>query len=105
MNNNPVFINTCLFKKSFSRVRDYSKAYGNRIGFEILSMFDLPEFEQALRDNLDVLQEHQIAFHGPVFCAEHSAARGSAEYEETMRHVRRTLQYARILTADISPCI
>ena len=60
-------------------------------------MFDLPEFEQALRDNLDVLQEHQIAFHGPVFCAEHSAARGSAEYEETMRHVRRTLQYARIL--------
>ena len=47
MNNNPVFINTCLFKKSFSRVRDYSKAYGNRIGFEILSMFDLPEFEQA----------------------------------------------------------
>ena len=97
MNNNPVFINTCLFKKSFSRVRDYSKAYGNRIGFEILSMFDLPEFEQALRDNLDVLQEHQIAFHGPVFCAEHSAARGSAEYEETMRHVRRTLQYARIL--------
>lgn len=95
---NPIFINTCLFGgQSFSRVRDYGAVYGGRLGFEILAMFDLPEFEENLRGCLDVLLEHRISFHGPVYFAEHSAARGTAQYEETMRHVLLTLQYAKIL--------
>lgn len=95
--NKPVMIDTCLFGKNVSRVREYAQAYGDRIGFEVLAMFDLPDFEQALTENLDVLEEHSISFHGPVFEAEHSAARGTAEYEKTMYHIRLTLKYARIL--------
>lgn len=95
---NPIFINTCPFGgASFSRVRDYAAAYGKRLGFEILSMFDLPEFEGELRGCLDVLQEHRIGFHGPVYFAEHSAAKGTEQYEETMRHVLLTFKYAKIL--------
>ena len=101
MNTRPVYIDTCLFgSSSLSRVRDYSRVYGDKIGFEILAMFDLRDYEKALRDNLDVLQKHRISFHGPVYCVEHSAARGTAEYEESMRHVRLTYQYAQILRSS-----
>lgn len=101
MNTKPVYIDTCLFgSSSLSRVRDYSRVYGDKIGFEILAMFDLRDYEKALRDNLDVLQKHRISFHGPVYCVEHSAARGTAEYEESMRHVRLTYQYAQILRSS-----
>jgi len=97
----PLLINTCVFgAERFSDVRDYIAAYGNRIGFEILAMFDLPDFEDRLRENLDLLAGCSISFHGPVYCAEHSAPRGSAEYEETMWHVRKTLEYARILHSE-----
>lgn len=94
----PIFINTCLFGEAFfSRVCNYAASYGSRLGFEILAMFDLPKFEDELIKTLNELRKHQIAFHGPVFCAEHSAARGTAEYEETMYHVGLTRKYAEIL--------
>ena len=97
----PVLINTCVFgAEHFSDVREYAAAYGDRIGFEILAMFDLPVFEDRLRENLDLLADYSISFHGPVYCAEHSAPRGSAQYEETMWHVRKTLEYARILHSE-----
>ena len=95
---NPIYINTCPFGGSgFSRVRDYAGTYGDKLGFEILAMFDLPDFEENLRGCLDVLQEHRIAFHGPVYFAEHSAAKGTEQYRETMHHVLLTLQYAKLL--------
>ena len=94
----PIFVNTCVYgAKKFPMVRDYIGDYGHRIGFEILSMFDLPEFEDRLKESLDCLEAQAISFHGPVFCAEHSAPKGSREYEETMWHIRKTLQYARPL--------
>ena len=41
MNTRPVYIDTCLFgSSSLSRVRDYSRVYGDKIGFEILAMFE-----------------------------------------------------------------
>lgn len=97
MSNNSIYINTCLFGDHLSRVQEYAQAYGGRLGFEILAMFDMPDFEQSLRENLALLQEHPVAFHGPVFRVEHAAPRGTRQYEESMHHVRLTLKYARIL--------
>lgn len=97
MSNNSIYINTCLFGDHLSRVQEYAQAYGGRLGFEILAMFDMPDFEQSLRENLALLKEHPVAFHGPVFRVEHAAPRGTRQYEESMHHVRLTLKYARIL--------
>lgn len=98
MNTHPLFINTCVFGAvKFPLIREYSKIWGSRIGFEILSMFDLPDFEDRLRENLDVLEKHRITFHEPVFFVEHSAPRGSAVYEQSMWHIRKTYEYAKRL--------
>ena len=93
-----IYVNTCVYgAEKMEKVRDYSQAFGNAIGFEILSMFDLPDFEEKLTSALPVLERHRISFHGPVFCAEHSAKRGTKAYEETMWHVNKTFEYAKRL--------
>lgn len=98
MGKQPIFVNTCVYgAKKFPLVRDYIEEYGADIGFEILSMFDLADFEPNLKASLDILEQQAISFHGPVFCAEHSAPKGSPEYEETMWHIGKTLEYARPL--------
>ena len=44
---NDVFVNTCVFAaKKMHLLPDYANRYQGRIGFEILSMFDLPDFEE-----------------------------------------------------------
>ena len=96
--NGVVFVNTCVFGiGKLQKVQEYSDCYKDRIGFEVLPMFDLPEFEGKFQEVLPILAEHPIRFHGPVFGAEHSAKRGSDAYEETMVHIRKTLPYAREL--------
>lgn len=93
-----LYINTCVFGASgLERIPELIRRYPGRIGFEVLSMFDLAVFEPALRGVLDNLAAVPVSFHGPVYEAEHSAARGSAAYERTMFHVRKTLEYARLL--------
>ncbi len=93
-----VSVNTCVFGPGkLSRIRTYSDRYGDALGFEVLAKFDLADFEEELKGALPVLEKHRISFHGPVYGAEHSARRGSPEYEETMRHIRKTLPYARYL--------
>ncbi len=96
-----VDINTCVFgREQLYKAGEYSDMYRNQVGFEILSKFDLPEFETELQETLPVFEKHHIGFHGPVFCAEHSAPRGSAAYEETMMHIHKTLPYAKHLKSD-----
>lgn len=91
-------INTCVFGvEKMEKVPAYAEAYGDKIGFEILAMFDLPEFEEELKAYLPVFSASPVSFHGPVFQAEHSAKRGTKEYEETMWHVKKTYEYAKIL--------
>nr|MBQ6242017.1 sugar phosphate isomerase/epimerase [Lachnospiraceae bacterium] len=94
----PICINTCVFGTGkMDRIPELLGRYPGRLGFEILSMFDLPDFEPALRQQLDALASCPVSFHGPVYECEHSAARGTEAYERTMFHVRKTLEYARLL--------
>ncbi len=96
--NRRIYINTCVFGAAkMEKVPEYTASYDQEIGFEILSMFDLPEFEGKLKAQLPSFEASSISFHGPVFCAEHSAKRGTKEYEETMWHVRKTYEYAKAL--------
>ena len=94
----PVFINTCVFGvKKMPLIKDYVERYRDDIGFEILSMFDLPDFEQALINAVPYFETQQISFHGPVFFTEHSAPKGTKAYESSMWHVNKTFEYAKRL--------
>lgn len=100
-NSELVYVNTCVYgAEKLPLIEDYRRRYGDRIGFEVLSMFDLPDFEPQLNRCLETLKSCPVSFHGPVFCAEHSAPKGSAAYEETMWHIRKTEEYARILKSS-----
>ena len=100
MSDRTIYINTCVYGTAkLDLVPDYDAKYGQKIGFEILPMFDLKEYEEKLTPVLPVFRAHMISFHGPVFCAEHSAKRGTDAYEETMWHVKKMFPYAKELHA------
>lgn len=95
-----IFIDTCgLPRCQLESAKIYREAFKDRaeIGFELLPMFDMPDFEPNLAANLDFLREGPVCFHEPVFFVEHSAPKGSLEYEQSMHHIMLTKKYAEIL--------
>ena len=96
------YLNTCVFPRSHLEAgKIYRDRFGPSLGFELLMMFDLPDFEENLKQNLDLLAGGPVRFHEPVFGVEHSAPRGSAAWEEGMYHLRLTQKYARILHPSV----
>ena len=84
--------------------RVYREAFGTSLGFELLLMFDLPEFEQSLEKNRDLFTEGPLHFHEPVWGVDHSAPKGSRAYEESMYHMRLTRKWAGILHPEAMVC-
>ena len=93
-----IYIDTCVLPRSrLGTARLYREHFSPFLGFELLMMFDLPDFEDSLRNNLDLFTGVPLMFHEPVWGVEHSAPKGSAAYEEGMYHLRLTAKYAEIL--------
>ena len=67
-------------------------------------MFDLADFEDNLKRNLDLFAGGPLLFHEPVWGVEHSAPRGSTAWEEGMYHLRLTAKYAKILRPAAMVC-
>ena len=84
--------------------RIYRECFGPSLGYELLMMFDLPDFEENLRRNLDLFADGPLVFHEPVWGVEHSAPRGSAAYEEGLYHLRLTRKFAEILRPEKMVC-
>ena len=92
------YIDTCVLPRSQLETGSiYRERFGASLGFELLMMFDLPDFEENLKRNLDQFASGPLVFHEPVWGVEHSAPRGSAEWEDGMYHLRLTQKYAEIL--------
>lgn len=93
-----VYVDTCVLPRCrMETAKIYRERFGSRLGFEFLPMFDMAEFEANLKENLDVFMECPLDFHEPVFCVEHTAKKGTIEYEESMYHINLTKKYADIL--------
>ncbi|MBR4503198.1 MAG: TIM barrel protein [Clostridia bacterium] len=93
-----IFIDTCVLPRAHLEAgRIYRERFGRSLGFELLMMFDLDDFEDDLKKNLDLFSSGPLMFHEPVWGVEHTAPRGSAAWEEGMRHLRLTQKYALIL--------
>ena len=93
-----IYIDTCVLPRArLEAGRVYRDRFGSSLGFELLPMFDLPDFEANLEKNLDLFAGGPVVFHEPVWGVEHSAPKGSPAYEEGMYHIRLTKKYADIL--------
>ena len=93
-----IYIDTCVLPRSrLETGRIYRERYGPSLGFELLMMFDLPDFEDSLKKNLDLFAEGPLIFHEPVWGVEHAAPRGSLLWEQGMYHLRLTQKYTAIL--------
>ena len=93
-----IYIDTCVLPRCrLEEGRAYLRDPGENIGFECLPMFDLADFEANLEKNLPLFCESPLVFHEPVWGVEHTAPKGSPEYEEGMYHIRLTRKYAGML--------
>ena len=91
-------MDTCVLPRSrLETARIYRERFGAGLGFELLPMFDLPDFEENLKGNLALFREGPLLFHEPVWGVEHGAPKGSPAYESGMFHLRLTRKYAQIL--------
>ena len=93
-----ICIDTCVLPRcQLETAKIYREAFGDNVYFEILPMFDMPGFESNLEANIDFFSEGPVSFHEPVFFVEHSAPKGSPEYERSMYHLMLTKKFADIL--------
>lgn len=93
-----IYIDTCVLPRAkLENGQIYRDEFGRKLGFELLAMFDLPDFEENLKKNRDMFLEGPLFFHEPVWGVEHSAPRGSEAYEESMYHMKLTRKWAEIL--------
>ena len=100
-----IYIDTCVLPRSrLETGRIYRNRFGAELGFELLMMFDLPDFEDSLKRNRDLFAQGPLLFHEPVWGVDHAAPRGSVLYEEGMRHIRLTQKWARILRPEAMVC-
>ena len=93
-----LYIDTCVLPRSQMQTgKIYREHFGPDFGFELLMMFDLPDFEENLEQNLELFQSGPLTFHEPVWGVEHTAPKGSTEWEEGMYHLRLTKKFTEIL--------
>ena len=100
-----IYIDTCVLPRSLLETgRLYRDRFGTSLGFELLMMFDLPDFEPSLKRNLDLFSGAPLLFHQPVWEVEPSAPKDSAAWEKSLYHLRLTQKYAGILHPEAMVC-
>ncbi len=100
-----IYIDTCVLPRSHMETgKIYRDRFGAGLGFELLMMFDLPDFEANLRANSSLFSGGPLVFHEPVWGVEHSAPKGSREYDDGMYHILKTQEWANILRPTFMVC-
>ncbi len=73
-----LYVDTCVLPRcALETGRIYRERFGSSLGFELLMMFDLPNFEENLKNNLNLFPEGPLLFHEPVWGVDHAAKRGT----------------------------
>ena len=93
-----IYVDTCVLPRNrLETAQVYRERFGNGLGFEILMMFDMSEFEENFLKNIDFFAEGPLMFHEPVLGVDHAFPRGSTVWEEGMYHLRLTKKFAEVL--------
>lgn len=95
-----LFVSTNMYGLGkLKNLKNFVNIYGDKVGFEIFPLFHKEGYEDELKMQIFSLQKTAVSFHGPYYCAEHSAPKGSEEYEKTMDMVKTTLEYCKLLNS------
>lgn len=62
------------------------------VGIEIFPIFKDDYFNQTIKENLDKINQYQTSLHGPYFNIEHSAPKGTAEYDFAVSEFKEVLE-------------
>ncbi|MGX7107639.1 sugar phosphate isomerase/epimerase family protein [Hutsoniella sourekii] len=95
-----ILISTLPFvETSFTRVFDVLDQVEDthQVGIEIFPVFRDDQFNQEVEANMDHLKDYPISLHGPYFGIEHSAEKGTDEYEVSVREFKETLDLSQAL--------
>ena len=93
-----LFIDTCVLPRCrLETAAVYRERFGPELGFELLPMFDIPEWEENLKQNLFLFRQGPLTFHEPVWGVEHTALPGTPGWLESMYHLQLTRKYADLL--------
>ena len=93
-----LLIDTCVLPRcKLEEAQIYRNIFGDKIGFELLPMWDLSDFEANLQKNLPFLMDGDLMFHEPVWGVEHTAPKGTPAYEKSMQYLLLTKKYAEIM--------
>ena len=93
-----IYMDTCVLPRCrLEEGRLYRERLGEKLGFELLLMFDLPDFEANLERNRTLLEAGPLVFHEPVWGVEHTAERGSGAWQESRFHLQKTAEWAKRL--------
>ncbi len=95
-----VLLSTNVFPLGCLKAVEYLyKEFGTGLGYEILPMFNEASYEAELEQLMSIFSGLDISFHGPYYKTEHSAPKGSAEYNQAMELVKTTLDYCKRLNS------
>lgn len=91
-----LLISTNMYRASdFQKVFEITDSFpGVNIGVEIFPMFHEDCYDGEMEKSFHKLEQMPVSFHGPYYQTEHSAPKGSAAYEESMKYLTQTLGWA-----------
>lgn len=69
------------------------------VGIEIFPVFKSDQFHQEIRGFLPVMKAYPTTLHGPYFNIEHSAAKGTSEYDLAVEEFKQVLELGKTTDA------
>lgn len=72
----------------------------NKVGIEIFPNFDNEEFKRDIENTMEEIKKYPISLHGPYFNIEHSAKKGTSEYERAKGEFIKILDFSKEVKAD-----
>ena len=71
------------------------KSGDKNIGLELFVEWQDEKFEEAIKKNIEKFKEYNISMHGPYYNTEHSAEKGTSDYERTVGFFKKSLKLSK----------
>ncbi len=75
------------------------KSNDSNIGLELFVEWQDEMFEEIIKKNMDKFKKYNISMHGPYYNTEHSAPKGTSEYEISLEFFKKSLQLSKELNS------
>ena len=96
-----ISISTNIFKaEECYKIFDLIDSFEFEVGIELFPEWQDIEFQKFLNEYIDKLKEYRVSLHGPYYETEHSAGKGSIEYERSDQFFLKSLELSKELNSS-----